>query len=257
MKALFTLYATFFALYANILPSNAQTFFNPKIGFEYYNEFLTHVNADVVGRDLFSSSTGSGAGTPSSSSSSRPNVVGTAVSTTGTTTTGRAALIANNTAIRLGGGKWAFEVRIDSLNILSDGTNRYQLIVGLGDDGTVVNQTDAVYFLYDEGGVSTGSTASANWQTVTSSNGTRTFNTSSIAVSTTLTTLRFEVNPDASQVDFYVNGTHTGTSHTTNIPKGAGRDTGIVLMIQKSAGNSARWVAWDYIHVTCRYNESK
>lgn len=232
-------------------------FANPRIGFEYYNEFLAHVNADVVGRDLFGSQIGSGAGTTATQPSSHSNVVGVAVSTTGTSTTGRASLLASNSNVRFGGGKWSYEVRIDSMAALSDGTNRYQLLIGFFDNAAGVNQADGAYFLYDEGGVSSGSTASANWQTVTCSNSSRTFNTSAIAVAITPTILRIEVNPDASQVDFYVNGLHTGSSHTMNIPTGSGRDTGIALMIIKSLGGTARWVAWDYIHVTCRYNVSK
>lgn len=244
-----------FILAINVV--SGQYFANPRIGFEYYQEFMAHVNADVVGRDLYASNAGSGASTGALLVSSQINALGVAVSSTGTTATGRASLLSNNTFTRFGGGKWVWECRIDSLSALSTSGQRYTIQCGFLDNVTVTTQTDAVYFLYDEGGVSTGSAASANWQTVTCNNGTRTFTTTSSAVVLTGTTLRIEINPDGSQVDFYINGIHTGTSHTTNIPTQQGRETGIAMTINKSVGNTACWVGWDYLHVTCRYTKTK
>lgn len=228
-----------------------------KYRFSYYNEFISHVNADVVGRDLFASNTGTSASSDNVWATSAPNVIGVVRSTTGTTATGRAAVVCSMTSFRLGGGSWTYEIRIDSINALSSGTQRYQLWFGFFDNVSSTAQTDGAYFLYDEGGVSAGSAASANWQTVTASNGSRTFNTSSTAVVNTQTTLRIEVNAAASTVEFYINGTKTATDHSANIPKGNGRELGFGWTILKSIGTTPALVGIDWIAAECDYTTAK
>jgi hypothetical protein len=136
-----------------------------------------------------------------------------------------------------------------SLNVttLSDSTQRYQLVVGFFDTTSAANQTDGVYFLYDEGGVSTGSAASANWQLVTTSNSTRTFTTSGTAVSAgSWVTLRAVVNAAGTSVEFFHNNSSLGT-HTTNIPTGTARVMGLGYLLIKSIGTTARTVDFDYV----------
>ena len=119
---------------------------------------------------------------------------------------------------------------------------------------TAANQSDGVYFLYDEGAVSTGSTAAAYWQTVTCNNSTRTFNTGLTQTTVTAATwvkLRIEVNAAASSVGFYIDDVLVST-HTTNIPTGAGRDTGYGSLLIKSVGTTARTVDCDYMLAQCQ-----
>ena len=110
-------------------------------------------------------------------------------------------------------------------------------------DSTTANQVDAVSFVYDEGGVSTGSTASANWQVVTSSNSTRTWTTTTTAVGAgTWVKLGIIVNAAGTSVGFYINGTLVAT-HTANIPTGTTRALGFgsqIPQIDRHDGSDGR-----------------
>lgn len=214
-------------------------------GYSYFNHFINPVSATSQGGDSLLALAISG-GTIVSQTTDSATRVGIIRSATGTGTTGRAGASSNAAALRLGGYSWAFE---KSLNIttLSNSTDRFQVIVGFHDIVTVANQTDGVYFLYDEGGISTGSAASANWQCVTSNNSTRTFNTTSSAVAAaTWVTLRIEINAAGTSADFLINGVVVHTT-TTNIPTGAGRETGFGFFILKSAGTTTRTMDSDYL----------
>lgn len=234
----------------------AQSDSSPRNMFQYYNEFVAHVNADVVGRDMFASNSGSGANSAAVQPSADNNVVGCVLSTTGTTATGRACLISGASIARFGGGAWVLETRIDSISALSDATNRYQLAIGFIDNNTSALSSEGAYFLYDEGTVTTGSAASANWQCVTADNTTRTHTTGTTAVAVTGAVLRIEVNADGTEVVFYVDGTEQAR-HSTNIPRTFGREFGFGWVLIKSAGGTARTMAVDYFYVECRYNQSK
>jgi hypothetical protein len=52
------------------------------------------------------------------------------------------------------------------------------------------------------------------------------------------------VNAAGTQADFYVGGALLG-SHTTNLPTGAGRETGFGFHIIKTAGTTARTLECD------------
>jgi hypothetical protein len=213
--------------------------------FVYKNDFLSTVNTATGGDDIVATNSGTGAAT-SAQATNDAGRVGLVRSTTGTTATGRTSVNTGSSAVRLGGGAWVYE---KSFNIIttSNSTERYQYLVGFFDAYTAANQVDGVYFLYDEGGVSTGSTASVNWQCVTTSNSTRTFtNTATAVTQGTWVTLRIEVNAAANQVVFKVNGTTVAT-HTTNIPSGSGRETGFGWLLIKSVGTTARTVDVDYL----------
>lgn len=213
--------------------------------FKYLNDFINNVATTAPGNDLQATNSGTGTGTNSQTTDGAGRV-GLVRSTTGTTATGRAAVSTHGSAVRLGGGSWVFETSFN-ITTTSNSTERYALPIGFIDTYTAVNQVDGVYFLYDEGGASTGSTASGNWQCVTVSNSVRTFTTTSTAVvQGTWTTLRIEVNAAANSVSFFVNGTNVAT-HTTNIPSGSGRETGFGWLLMKSVGTTARTVDFDYL----------
>ncbi len=217
-------------------------------GYRYANDLL---GSFTTTGDVFASSTGTGAATATSNATIATNRPGTFRSTTGTTTTGRAAFGSTTNALALGGGLTLYETAVN-VTTLSDATNRYSMVVGFY-DSTTANQVDAVSFVYDEGGVSTGSTASANWQVVTSSNSTRTWTTTTTAVGAgTWVKLGIIVNAAGTSVGFYINGTLVAT-HTANIPTGTARALGFGSRILKSVGTTARTVDIDYLQAEMEF----
>lgn len=220
--------------------------------FVYKNDFINTVTTSSPGNDVQATNSGTGAvtSTVATDNASRPGLVR---STTGTTATGRTAVATGGSVVRLGGGAWVYE---QSFNITTTSTvtERFQLAIGFIDTYTAANQVDGVYFLYDEGGVSTGSTATGNWQTVTVSNSSRTFGqnaqNSTAVVQGTWTTLRIEINAAGTEAVFKVNGTIIGT-HTSTIPSGAGRECGFGWLHIKSIGTTARTLDVDYISAIC------
>ena len=161
--------------------------------------------------------------------------------TTGTTATGRTGLMTGLTAVALGQGTTTYKTAV-RVTTLSTVTERYSLRVGFQDTAAAA-QVDAVYLLYDEGGVTTGSTASANWQCVTASNSTRTYTDTGTAVSAGgWDDIEIIVNAAGTSVDFYIDGVLECT-HTTNIPTGTARALGQAL---KSIGTTARTFDYDY-----------
>ena len=172
---------------------------------------------------------------------------------TGTNTNGGYRIIgASMNVLEFGLGLWRFESRL-RIPTNSDATNTFQFISGFWDTTGSINQSDGIYFLYDAQGVSTGSSASGNWQIVTSSNSVRTFTTTSVAIdNANLQKLRIDVNAAATSVEFYINDTLVGT-HTTNIPSGISRLAGSGIYLQKSAGTTARTADVDYLFLKTKF----
>lgn len=218
-----------------------------KSRYEYFNDFVIPLSATGnSGNDLIFSGTGTGSAIAAQTLSAG-NQYGLITVTTGTTTTGRASAQTSATSFRLGNGTWVYETEV-SIPTLSTVTERFSFITGFW-DATTANQTDAVAFVYDEGGVSTGSTAAAYWQVVTASNSTRTWNTSLTQITVTAGqyyTLRIEINAAGTSAAFFIDGTLVSTQ-TTNIPTAAGREVGYGSQILKSAGTTARPFYTDYI----------
>jgi hypothetical protein len=202
---------------------------------------------------LFSTSSGTGAGFSIASEAGRPGIY---QANSGTTATGRNSLTTPNSSTTLGGGTWTFETMLQ-VPTLSNATERFQNISGFFDMNTAANQTDGIYFLYDEGGVSTGSSATPNFQIVTSSNSVRTFQTTSTSVvANTWYKLKIVVNATATSVEYFINDVSVGTS-TTNIPTGALRQLGWGLLQNKSVGITSRTVSYDAMLVEGRLTTSR
>lgn len=214
-----------------------------------YTFFTDFMNAPIAGAglDIFPTASGGALGSGPSSNANRPGV---AVLTTLTAATNRVYLGTATNAFQFGGGTWVYETAVN-MSQLSTAGDRYSAMVGFFDTFASHVQVDAIGFLYDEGGVTTGSAASANWQCLTANNSTRTYVTTSVAVNATAnvyTKLRIEVNAAASSVTFYINGTLVATI-TTNIPTGAGREAGFGLSIIKTIGTTACILRADYLYV--------
>ncbi|MDO8241289.1 MAG: hypothetical protein Q7T51_04910, partial [Candidatus Moranbacteria bacterium] len=229
----------------------------PNKGFNFYTDFIQETSATATDNALSETISGTAAAVTQQAVNGTGRV-GLARATTGSTATGRAALSTGLTAVAFNGGSWFYETMVN-VTTLSTATERYQLAIGFRDTMTAANQVDGIYFLYDEGGVSTGSTAAAYWQTATVQNSTRTFNTS--LTQTTVTAgawvrLGIEVNAAGTSVTFYIDGTAVST-HTANIPVGTTRATGFGAHIIKSVGTTARTVDFDYVNVVADWTTAR
>jgi hypothetical protein len=208
-------------------------------GFNYFNDGINGDNILGVG------ASGSGAGVNGGANNLGSNKPGNATFITGTLSNGTAR-IATNSQYQLGGGKILNEYAL-GLITLSNSTDRYVSIIGFQDSYGTANQTDGIYFLYDEGGVSSGSAVSPNWQCVTSSNSVRTFTTTSVTANTAYKKFKIVINDNATEVLFYIDNVLVAT-HTTNIPSGSARLCSWGIMTTKTAGtNSVQTVVADYI----------
>ncbi len=219
--------------------------------FRYFSDFTG--SPTTTGQEMFATNS---TGTVTSQATSATNRPGVFRFSTAGSATGRADYSSAASALSLGAGRTIFETAIN-IATLSNSTDRYQLVIGLHDTMTAANQTDAVAFVYDEGGVSTGSAASANWQLVTASNSTRTWTTTSTAVAAgSWIKLRIDVNAAGTSVTFYINGTSVGTQ-TTNIPTGTTRALGFGALLIKSVGTTARTVDFDYMDTEQDYSSAR
>lgn len=229
--------------------------FRRRYQFDYLNEFLNTPNTSALGADVAATNSGTGAASATTATDATTRI-GLLRTTTGTTATGRSYVNTAASVLRLGGATWVYETHIN-IATLSNGTERYQALFGFFDTYTAANQVDGVYFLYDDGGVSTGSAASANWQLVTTSNSSRTFSTSSTAVANaTWVKLRIEINGAANRADFFIDGVNVGNS-TANIPTGSGRELGFGWGMIKSIGTTARTMDVDYLMAQAELTTAK
>ncbi len=225
-------------------------------GFNFFTDFINEISTTATDGSLSETNSGTNAATATQDSDTANTVLGMVRSTTGTTATGRAAVSSASSIFRFGNGETYYETRL-RINTISNGTERYQLVVGFLDTLTAANQVDAAAFLYDDGGVSTGSTASNNWQTLTASNSNRTFNTGLVNTPTTTGWVRLGilVNDAGNSVNFYINDSLVAT-HTQNIPT-TGRNLGFGWLLIKSAGTTARVVDFDYLSVTSKFTTKR
>ena len=229
---------------------------DPRGRYYYFNDFTAPVGtaSDGAGMRLQVAGTSAAAAANIAALANRPGIESLSM---GTTLTGRATLRTDENAILLGGGDWTFETDV-FIPTLSNATERYSMVIGFH-DATTANQTDAVCFLYDEGGVSTGSTAAGYWQTLTASNNSRTYNTGLTQITIVANTwyrLKIVINAAGTQAQFYVNGTLVAT-HTANIPTGSGRQVGYGYQALKSAGTTARQLYIDWIEIEGIFTTSR
>jgi predicted thioesterase len=164
---------------------------------------------------------------------------------TGTTTTGRASLISHTAAIRLGGGAITITWRFQMPTLL-DGTETGAVYIGFG-DAIGSAPTDGVYLYWDN--------TQTNFRMKTRANNVETDTDSTIPpVLATWYIIEIAVNAAATSVTFNLYNADRSAllatkTNTTNIPTGAGRETGLLANILKSAGTTARLLYFDY----CRF----
>lgn len=226
----------------NLLSANVIG--QPRKRFYFYMDILNTAAAEVPPLVEAVSGTGASCQAVNINDASR---VGLTTCDTGTTAAGRAILgIATPGVdiISLGGGPAVFETEV-KVTDLSDVAQRYALILGFQDTGGVP-QVDVVAFVYDEGGIVTGCSASANWQRYTVSNSVTTCTATSTAVGTSYTTLRVECNAGGTSCEFFIDGTSIG-SNTTNIPTGTARALMLGDQIIKTIGTTQQDLYIDFL----------
>lgn len=165
----------------------------------------------------------------------------------GTATNGNAYVASRpssgvNNCIKLGIGRARFAAK-HTIHTLSNGTDTYTTRLGFIDNNAG-ESTDGVFFRYTDG-VNAG-----KWQAVCRSNGTETTADTGITpVADTWHLFEIDVNADGTSVSFSIDSSVVATI-TTNIPTGAGRETGYGAMALKSAGTTATSGGYlDYMEV--------
>jgi hypothetical protein len=233
-------------------PIDASNEWKRHYGVEYFRDFYSVNNDAYISISNANSGAALGSQGPTGATSESSGTMGLSMPTT---TNARAFAISNSGTVVLGSGLTVYEARV-YIPILSNSTDRYVFGAGFYDNAGGIDQTDGVYLLYDEGGASAGSTASPNWQIVTSSNSVRPLpfvTTSNVVTAGAWYILRIEINATGTQATFYINGTNVGTA-TTNIPTGIARATGFGAFAQKVLGTTTRNVLVNYMSFKQKYS---
>jgi len=129
-----------------------------------------------------------------------------------------------------------------SVNTLADGTNDYEVFIGLGDTFDIRAAVDQIGLYYDRD-------TSANWIMRTNNDGTSTNTASSVAVATGDKRLTVVINAAGTSVEYFLDGVSLGTV-STNIPTGTGDAMEVGAAIDKEAGTTARTMNVNFMSFT-------
>jgi hypothetical protein len=235
---------------ADILGSDHITFTEPTIAWRFKPQKRVWLSTDCTTADDYTTNvSGTGAAMTFADTGIHENYhVGIANCNSGTTTTGRAAVVTPTfDCIQLGSGAVILEMMVKTPSALSDATNRYNCLAGLHDNFAAAPQAlDGVYFHYRD------NLNSGKWQATTystTSAGTTTADTGTTVAASTWYCLRIEINSAASEAKFYIDDVLKATI-TTNIPSGVADQTGVCVGIRKGAGTTARNMYVDYVDFT-------
>lgn len=160
------------------------------------------------------------------------------------------------TYFRASTGKKRTETRV-VVSSLSTVTERYVCFFGYLSSTNLLDQANAMYFLYDEGGLSAGSAASANWQCVCAAGSVRTFATTSVPVADqaggAMQKLRIDDDGTGANVKFYIDDVLVATI-ATNVPTGTTVNMSNLVRITKAVGTTARNLYVDYTWMREKFN---
>jgi hypothetical protein len=246
-------YTEYYDSFWGWMPIANQNEWKRKWGSEYFNDF--GVNNAFTGDGVFQTFPVNGGGYNTSA-----NITGTYIGhmglSTGTNTNGQNAIRTD-----LNYGRFLqLSHRISLVSrlfipTLSDVTDRYNVIFGIS-VGTNSTVNTGCAFIYDEGGVGTGTTASPNWQIITAASSVRTNFVTSVAVAiNTWYSFRIESNSTFTEIKYYINDTLVLTE-TTNIPTNVSSALPIISMT-KTAGTNARILAVDYLGYKVKLNSAR
>jgi len=144
---------------------------------------------------------------------------------------------------------YSTRIRIPTLN---DGTQKFYVNIGVNTTVPAATPPEGVGFLYDLDGTTTGSSASANWQTYSINGLNRTFNQNHTGVAVSANTwIKLKILFNSSTAYYYVDDVLIAT-HTTNMPAGdiIAPCSGII----KTAGTTARTYHIDYNTIDIKYS---
>lgn len=208
-------------------------------GFELFDE---QFGPSQAGLQLLSPATsGTAAQVNRGSNTSFGNAFYVTELVTGSTSTGRAGLEGGNTGTTFGTGFHYLEFRGGIRTSLSDGTDRYTVRLGFGDNITAHPPTDGAYFVYSD------NINGGDWQCETRAAGTSTTADSNVlAAVNTYLKFAIQVNAAGTNVLFFINDVQV-CSISTNIPK-ASNAFGLNFLNIKSLGTNARQFHLDYIY---------
>lgn len=161
---------------------------------------------------------------------------------TGTTSTGHAAIFDYYTNFLFGAGTYECEFLIN-VPVLSTPSERFTIIVGYGSYNQTGTFANGAYFVYSD------NLNSGQWQIKTADNSVRgTQNTTTALVAGAWTKLKVAVNADATAVNYYIDDVLVPEGPlTSNIPTATGKEVSSLAMITKSVGSTARTMTIDYI----------
>jgi len=187
--------------------------------------------ANAVSR--FSNGTGAGSTSYEPDATVGQSRVGLTQFATGTTTTGRAGIGGANPRLCLGQGKVEIEWDV-YIPALSNGTDRFSIIVGFADNNTSDLPSNHVLIRYRD------DINSGAWHLSSSDNGTTgTTNGTGAAVTTGWHRLKIVVDDAGTSFEAFHNGVSIGT-RSANIPIATARGVELITGIFKSAGTSDR-----------------
>lgn len=163
---------------------------------------------------------------------------------TGTTAAGYGAFY-KQPCIGFGDGTaYEFECRATN-GALSTAGEEFQMTAGFGDAFNATGQpVDCACFIYRR------ATDGDFWVAVTRSNSVETKTVTAVAPAgySAMTIFKVEVNSAGTSISYSINGSVVAT-HTTNIPTGASRLTGMGLKLEKTNGTTARYAYVDWFRL--------
>jgi hypothetical protein len=249
-------YEQFEDTYWQWMPYGGQQGAMAKYYFDYTRPFYTANNDHIFTVINVNSGTTTGGGAPTGSTA---EAGATSTLSTASLATGHSGIATSATVI-FGSGQTMAESRI-YLPTLSNSTDRYIAFAGFSDNSAGVDVGNGMGIFYDEGGITSGSTASPNWQLVTAVNNVRTINQTSVAVAAnTWVKLRTQVAADGSWVRYFINDVlvnPSGNDVTTNIPTGVTRISRVNTFIHKNAGTTARTMLLNTMRFRQKYTNAR
>lgn len=171
------------------------------------------------------------------------NRYGIASIATGTTTTGRAQIQTPLVdQIVFGFGRLSLCAMILTPSSLSDGTNRYGLKIGFGNQTTLITDAIGANFRYRD------NINSGKWQIylVDNASSVTQLDTGVAVAASTWYRLEIIINADASSTEFCINGNRVGTV-VANLQSGTSITAGVLAMIIKALGTTSRTFYMDYL----------
>lgn len=216
--------------------------------FEYFEDFQTAQN----GTHWIFQANGSGAGSSSVGSQSSGASAGLVNLNSGTSGSSYSAVQmptgngGANATVPMGQGALVSEAMAKVASLVWGAADQVSYHSGLDwggsdpDSGSLNGARFVCGYAAENGLLAANSVAAGNWGALISKSGTKTLLDTGVAVTTSLTRLRVELAPDASRVDFLINGANVARCTTAALIPGAGAYTAWAHRVTKpSSGFSA------------------